>query len=198
MQVRGTTACKKEEGKAKEKEGASSSALKDVSKGASKRKGDGKDNHPSKKVSVTPGEKLPKKLSPPKPKHGIVKGLMTTAGLVIQDLDRHLLTHKDYALEMVGSIIRDKDVDPCAEQGTEELGASGLFDLAQVCFFLFSFIHSLSLIADGYPILQVLVCIKALQDRGITKEGVITCLHKRIKNLTDGQEQYKRALHSLN
>ena len=30
--------------------------------------------------------------------------------------------------------------------------------------------------------------MKALQDRGVAKEGVITCLHKRIKNLTDGQE----------
>ena len=36
------------------------------------------------------------------------------------DPNRHLITHKDYALEMVGSIIRDKDVDPCAEQGQEK------------------------------------------------------------------------------
>ena len=40
--------------------------------------------------------------------------------------------------------------------------------------------------------------MKALQDRGVTKEGVITCLHKRIKNLNDEQEQYKGALHTLN
>ena len=40
--------------------------------------------------------------------------------------------------------------------------------------------------------------MKALQDRGVAKEGVITRLHKRIKNLTDGQEQYKSALHTLN
>ena len=40
--------------------------------------------------------------------------------------------------------------------------------------------------------------MKALQDRDVTKEGVITCLHKRIKNLNDEQEQYKGALHTLN
>ena len=54
-QVRAIAASKKEEEKAKGKEGASSSAPKAVGKGATKRKGDGKDDHPSKKVSVTLG-----------------------------------------------------------------------------------------------------------------------------------------------
>ena len=187
VQVRVTAARKKEEGKAKEKEGVSSSAPKAVSKGVTKRKGDGKDDRPSKKAFVTLGEKLPKKSSPPKPKHGASKRLITTSGPVAQDPDRRFFTHKDYALEMVGSIIRDKDVDRCAEQGMEELGVSGLFDLAWIC-----------LIADGYPVLQALVPMKALQDRGVAKEGVITYLHKCIKNLTDGQEQYKSALRTLN
>ena len=40
--------------------------------------------------------------------------------------------------------------------------------------------------------------MKVLQDRGITKEGVITSLHKCIKNLTDRQEQYKEALQTFN
>ena len=40
--------------------------------------------------------------------------------------------------------------------------------------------------------------MKALQDKGIAKERVITRLHKRIKNLTDGQEQYKGAFWTLN
>ena len=155
VQVRATAARKKKkkEGKAKENEGASSSALKAVSKGATRRKDDGKDDRMSKNAPVTLGEKLPKKPSPPKPKHGAGKGLMTTSGPVSQDPNRHLITHKDYALEMVGSIIRDKDVDPCAEQGTNELEVSGLFDLAQVCFFLCSYIHSLCLIAYEYPAL---------------------------------------------
>ena len=59
------------------------SAPKAVTKGAAKRNGDGKDDHPSKKVSVTPREKLPKKPSPPKPRHGVGKGLMMTSGPVI-------------------------------------------------------------------------------------------------------------------
>ena len=40
--------------------------------------------------------------------------------------------------------------------------------------------------------------MKALQDRGVIKEGVITHLDKRIKNMTDGQKQYKEALRTLN
>lgn len=36
--------------------------------------------------------------------------------------------------------------------------------------------------------------MKALQDRGVAKEGVIARLHKRIENLTDAQKQYKEAL----
>ena len=40
--------------------------------------------------------------------------------------------------------------------------------------------------------------MKALQDRGIVKEGVIARLHKRIELLTDEEEQYKGAIRSLN
>ena len=69
--MRATVARKKEEEK-KAKVGESSSAPKVVSKGATERKGDGKDDRPSKKASVTPGEKLPKKSSPLK--HGAGKG----------------------------------------------------------------------------------------------------------------------------
>ena len=43
-----------------------------------------------------------------------------------------------------------------------------------------------------------MVCMKVLQDRGVAKEGVITRLHKCIKNMTDGQKQYKKALRTLN
>ena len=62
---------------------------------------------------------------------------MTISGPVTQRPDHRLLTHKDYAIEMMGSIIRDKDVDPCVELGTDELGASGLFDLSLVCNYIF-------------------------------------------------------------
>ena len=40
--------------------------------------------------------------------------------------------------------------------------------------------------------------MKALQDRGVAKEGVIACLHKHIKLLTDEEKQYKGAIRSLN
>ena len=78
---------------------------------------------------------------------------MTSSGPVAQGLDRHLLTHKDYAIEMVGSIIRDKDVDPCAQQGTDELGASGLFDLARVRFPLHLTFLLTCPVVDGYCVL---------------------------------------------
>ena len=139
-QVRAAAAHRKEEEKkAKGKDKASLSAPKVFEKGVLKRKADGKDDCPPKKVFVPPGDKLLKKSSPPKPSHGASKGLMTTSGPVTQGLDHRLPTHKDYAIEVIESIIKDKDVDPCAEQMTEELGASGLFDLARVRLFPFFF-----------------------------------------------------------
>ena len=39
--------------------------------------------------------------------------------------------------------------------------------------------------------------MKALQDRGVAKEGVITRLHKCIELLMDEEEQYKGAIRSL-
>ena len=130
-QVRAAVAKKKEEKKTKRK-GVSLSTPKAIGKGASKRKADGKDDRPPKKASVIAGDKSLKKPMPSKPSHGAGKGLRTTSGPVVQGLDHRLLMHKDYAVEMVESIIKDKDVDLCAEQGTEELGASGLFDLTRV------------------------------------------------------------------
>ena len=84
--VRAAGCRKEEEKKAKGKEGASSSTLKVVGKGAPKRKVDGKDNRPPKRMSVTLGEKLPKKPLPPKPSHGAGKGLMTTQALSFRNL----------------------------------------------------------------------------------------------------------------
>ena len=40
--------------------------------------------------------------------------------------------------------------------------------------------------------------MKALQVKAVANEGVITHQQKRIKNMTDGQEQYKGALRTLN
>ena len=70
---------------------------------------------------------------------------MTTSCPITQEPNHHLLTHKDYAIEVIESIIKDKVVDLCAKQMTEELGVSGLFDRTRVRLFLFSlfFIYSL-------------------------------------------------------
>ena len=46
-----------------------------------------------------------------------------------------LLTHKDHAVEMVDLIIKETDLDPCANQTTKDLRASSLFDLFRVCSF---------------------------------------------------------------
>jgi len=40
--------------------------------------------------------------------------------------------------------------------------------------------------------------MKALQDKSVAQEGVISWLRKRKETLTNDQEQYKGALHTLN
>ena len=141
---------RKKEGNKVKGDEASSSAPKAIGKGAHKRKVNGKDDRRPKKPSVIVGDKSLKKPMPPKIGHNVGKGLMTSLGPVAQGSDRRFLTHKDYAIEMVGSIIRDKDVDPYAEQGTDELGASGLFNLARVRFVLRLTFLLTCLVADGY------------------------------------------------
>ena len=101
-------------------------------KGSVKRKADGKNDPPSKKVAISPGD-VPSKKSPPKSSHGAGKGVMTSSGLVIEG-SRCLLTHKDYTVEGVESLIKQTDLDPCAQLGTEDLGVSAFFDIARVCF----------------------------------------------------------------
>ena len=44
-----------------------------------------------------------------------------------------LLTHKDYAVKEVGSFVNQTDIGPCDLVGTEDLGASALFDITRVC-----------------------------------------------------------------
>ncbi|XP_065627383.1 uncharacterized protein LOC136066593 isoform X2 [Quercus suber] len=172
--VRAVTARRKEkEKKAKGKEGASSSVPKAISKGSTKRKVDEKDDCPLKKFSVTLEDAYPKK-SPPKSSRGMGKGVMTSSGLVIEG-PHCLLTHKDYAIEKVESFIKLMDIDPCAQLGMEDLGASALFDLT-----------------------QALVHVKALQDRCVAKEGVVTWVRKHNDNLLDQQGQYKEVVYNLN
>ena len=82
QRVRAVAARKKEEEKAKGKERVSSSVPHAVSKVSAKRKADGKDDPPSKKVAVTPGDVPPKKSSS-KSSRGVGKGVMTSSGPVI-------------------------------------------------------------------------------------------------------------------
>ena len=132
QRVRAAVARKKEEEKrVKGKEGVSSLVPKVVPKGSAKRKADEKDDRPSKKATVTPGDADLKKKSPLKPSRSAGKGMMTSTGPVIKG-HRRLLTHKDYTVKEVESFIKPTDVEPCAELGTEELGALALFYLTQV------------------------------------------------------------------
>nr|POE52703.1 hypothetical protein CFP56_17656 [Quercus suber] len=56
---------------------------------------------------------------------------MMRKGPATQGAIRRLLTHKQYTVEMVHSIIKETDLNPCADQTTEDLGALGLFDLSR-------------------------------------------------------------------
>ena len=58
---------------------------------------------------------------------------MIGKGPVILGTIRRLLTHKNYAVEMVDLIIKETNLDPWADQTTEDLGVSGLYDLSRVC-----------------------------------------------------------------
>ena len=63
------------------------------------------------------------------------------------------------------SLIKPTDVDPCAELGTKELGASTLFDLTRVNLFswlFFSIFFFFSFLADDPTLSQALVRVKAL------------------------------------
>ena len=77
------------------------SAPKGVTKGSSKRKSEGKDDRPPKKIPALPAGDKPKKSLPSKPSHEVGKSLMTATGPIIQGTVRRLLTHKEHAVEMV-------------------------------------------------------------------------------------------------
>ena len=124
-------ACKKEERLTKGAEERDSSAPKTVSK-ASKRKAGSDGAHPSKKTVIIPGDASPKGKWVLKPSHGAGKGAMTSSGSVLEG-PSCLLTHKAYAVGEVGSFVKPTDLEPCDLVGTEDLGASTLFDITRVC-----------------------------------------------------------------
>ena len=142
QRVRVAAARKKEEKKAKEAWGETSSTPKTVIK-AAKRKPDGSDDRLSKKATVTPGDNAPKEKSPLKPSHGAGKGIMTSSGPVNEG-PCCLLTHMDYAIEEVGSFIKPTDIGSCNLLRTKDLGALALFDLTRVCLLPFGQIGFIS------------------------------------------------------
>ena len=101
--------------KKKKKEEAFSSAPKDITKVPSKRKSQGKDDRPLKKGPVIQEGDKQKKLSLVKTKHGMGKGLMTGKGPITEANVHRLLTHKDHVVEVIESIIKDIEMDPCVE-----------------------------------------------------------------------------------
>ncbi|XP_050286088.1 uncharacterized protein LOC126725413 [Quercus robur] len=173
QRIRAAAARQKEERKAKEAGGEASSTPTAVAKVA-KRKPDGSDGRPSKKPAVTPSVEPLKEKSPPTSGHGAGKGVMTSAGPVTEGPCR-LLTHKEYAVGEVESLIKPTDMEPCDQVGTEDLGASALFDLS-----------------------RALVRVKALRDRCVAKEGVVSRVRSHNKNLLNQQAQYKEAVRILN
>ncbi|KAL0000418.1 hypothetical protein SO802_014199 [Lithocarpus litseifolius] len=154
------------------------------------------EDRPAKKVTVAPGDYSSK---PPSPKHGVGKGLMLAQGPVIPEEGRCILTHKGYALEQLDSILGNEEADSCANQSVQELGDSGLFDLARVCtFFIVCAVIFLYRYADGNSVSQAVVRMRAMQVKGSKNEELLAHQKKRIANLTDGLEQYKDACRTLN
>ena len=111
QRIRAVAVRQNEEKRAKEARGEASSTPKAITKVA-KRKPDGSDGRPSIKAIVTPGDEAIKEKSPLKPSHGAGKGVMTSSSPVNEDPCR-LLTHKDYAVGEVESLIKPTDIEPC-------------------------------------------------------------------------------------
>ena len=131
QRIRAAAAHKKEERLAKKTKEGNSSVPKSVSK-ASKRKPNGDDDCPSKRTTVTPGDASPKGKSSLKPSHDAGKGVITSSGPILEG-PCCLLTHKGYTVGEVGSFVKPTDLEPCDLVGTEDLGASALFDITRVC-----------------------------------------------------------------
>ena len=129
--IRAAAARKKEERLTKGAEKGDSSAPKTVNK-ASKRKADEDVTLPSKKTVTILDDGSPKGKSAFKPSHGAGKRAMTSSGPVPEG-PSCLLTHKAYAVGKVGSFVKPTDLEPCDLVGTEDLGASTLFDITRVC-----------------------------------------------------------------
>lgn len=144
-------------------------ASRPIPKGANtlKRKNEGKegkdDRSPKKGTGPFIGNHQQKPLCPPPLHHGVGKGLMVSKGPVFYDPVRGMVTHKDYTIEMVNSIIKEANLDPCGELSSEDLGTSGLFGLSRVRFRCsWYLVYFLRYRFNRWFLFQVLVHIKAL------------------------------------
>ena len=110
----------------------------DTSNPSTKRKPSNKNDHLPKKpkmvkelvVAIPTEGKLP-----PTPIHGRGKGLMM--GQVPGDEKRPIILHKDpqYALKQLLSILTSEDYMDLGNHSIEAIRETGLFSLAQVCFY---------------------------------------------------------------
>ena len=57
---------------------------------------------------------------------------MLAHGPVVSGPIQRLVSHREYAVEMVNSIIKDTNLDKCGEHATKDLGVSSFFDLARI------------------------------------------------------------------
>lgn len=78
---------------------------------------------------------------------------MSAHGPAISGPIQRLVSHKEYAIEMVNSIIKDTDLDECSEHATVDLGVFGLFNLARVSVHLVYF----SFFLFFFPIITIVV-----------------------------------------
>nr|POE62467.1 hypothetical protein CFP56_26398 [Quercus suber] len=99
---------------------------------------------------------------------------MTRKGPVTLDPIQRLVTHKDYAIKMVTSIIKETDLDPCGEHSSEDLRYSGLYDLS-----------------------RALVSMKALQDRCVANKGELMAKTKVLAKETHRLEEAEKAKTNL-
>lgn len=64
---------------------------------------------------------------------------MIMKNLVVPSSIKRLVTHKDYAVEMLNSIIKETNMDKCGKHTIKDLGAFGRFNLSRVCIRQFYF-----------------------------------------------------------
>ena len=72
---------------------------------------------------------------------------MTSSGPVLEG-PSCLLTHKAYAIGEVGSFVKPTDLEPSDLVGTEDLGASALFDITKVCLLITSSVWVFFFLSD--------------------------------------------------